>query len=245
MGAPIPMPDFRVILGDSLEVMSSLPSDFFTAVVTDPPYNSGGFRPNPNASTTTKYTGLSTSTSSSLSAPDFLGDHYSPRAWRNFISLWLRESYRLLSSSGVLEVFTDWRQLRDLMDAVEMAGFTTDAPVVWYKPMCRVSDWFYGCEYVVTAHKGRRPHLPYPRALYSGSAPTSRNRRHITEKPSGLMQHLISPLPRGPILDPFLGSGTTGVAALELGHDFVGIELSPHYAAVSHGRLSAVSDSLV
>ena len=64
---------------------------------------------------------------------------------------------------------------------------------------------------------------------------------HPTLKPLKLMQHLcklVTP-PGGTILDPFTGSGTTGVAALNCGFNFVGIELSPCYAAIAEARLEA------
>jgi DNA modification methylase len=50
--------------------------------------------------------------------------------------------------------------------------------------------------------------------------------------------------PGGTVLDPFVGSGTTGVAALELGRDFVGIDRDPHYLEIADRRLRTVEPSL-
>lgn len=49
---------------------------------------------------------------------------------------------------------------------------------------------------------------------------------------------LITP-PGGTVLDPFAGSGSTGVAAKRLGFDFIGIELNPEYAAIAEKRIEA------
>ncbi len=50
---------------------------------------------------------------------------------------------------------------------------------------------------------------------------------------------LITP-PNGIVLDPFMGSGTTGVAALELGFNFTGIEINPDYHELSRQRLDKI-----
>lgn len=61
-------------------------------------------------------------------------------------------------------------------------------------------------------------------------------RQHPTEKPLGLMKLLLRKVP-GLILDPFMGSGTTGVAAVQMGRDFIGIELDPGYFDIACRRI--------
>lgn len=65
---------------------------------------------------------------------------------------------------------------------------------------------------------------------------------HPTVKPVKLMEYLIKLVtpPQGTVLDPFTGSGTTGVAAIKLGFSFIGIEREPEYAAIASKRLEAV-----
>jgi DNA modification methylase len=60
----------------------------------------------------------------------------------------------------------------------------------------------------------------------------------MTAKPVEVMAWLLS-LAGGPVLDPFMGSGTTGVAAARLGLPFVGVELSPHWFDVACERTAA------
>lgn len=63
---------------------------------------------------------------------------------------------------------------------------------------------------------------------------------HPTQKPLDVLKPLIeySCPPGGTVLDPFMGSGSTGVAALQLGRRFIGIELDPEYVALARERLN-------
>tara|TARA_B100000927_G_scaffold291562_1_gene294428 strand:+ start:202 stop:897 length:696 start_codon:yes stop_codon:yes gene_type:complete len=62
--------------------------------------------------------------------------------------------------------------------------------------------------------------------------------KHPTVKPIKIMEWCARDLsPKSKVVDPFLGSGTTGIAMSRLGHDFVGIELQPEYAKISEGRI--------
>lgn len=60
---------------------------------------------------------------------------------------------------------------------------------------------------------------------------------HFCEKPLALMEYLVSKIDAESILDPFMGSGTTGVAAVRLGRKFIGIEKEPKYFAIAKRRI--------
>jgi site-specific DNA-methyltransferase (adenine-specific) len=60
---------------------------------------------------------------------------------------------------------------------------------------------------------------------------------HPTTKPTPLMMRLIAKMPAGTILDPFMGSGTTGVAAVQMQRDFIGIEREPAYFDIACRRI--------
>lgn len=64
---------------------------------------------------------------------------------------------------------------------------------------------------------------------------------HPTVKPVDLMKYLIKLItPKGgTVLDPFNGSGSTGMAAVELGFDYIGCELDPEYVKISEARIAA------
>jgi site-specific DNA-methyltransferase (adenine-specific) len=68
--------------------------------------------------------------------------------------------------------------------------------------------------------------------------PVERDKIHIAGKPVALMKELVAIAPTdGVVLDPFAGSGTTGVAALETGRRFLGCELVEHYHAIASARV--------
>jgi len=70
----------------------------------------------------------------------------------------------------------------------------------------------------------------------------SKGRTHPTEKPVSLLRAIIRKLPAGcTVLDPFMGSGSTGVAAMREGRKFVGIELDPAHYETARKRLLAAT----
>lgn len=68
-------------------------------------------------------------------------------------------------------------------------------------------------------------------------------RFHPTQKPICLMEWLLRDFtsPGDTVLDPFMGSGTTGVACVNLGRNFIGIELDPHYCDIARARINAAA----
>ncbi len=75
----------------------------------------------------------------------------------------------------------------------------------------------------------------------SRTSPASRpeRSRHPNQKPLALLRWLLDKLPaEGTVLDPFMGSGTTGVACVQTGRRFIGIEISPEYHAIAEKRIA-------
>ena len=104
-----------------------------------------------------------------------------------------------------------------------------------------MSPWGFSCWQPIMAY-GRDPYL----AAGLGSRPdlifkneTSEKAGHPCPKPIGFMKALIAraSLDGHAILDPFLGSGTTGVAAVQMGRDFIGIEREPRYFDIAVRRI--------
>lgn len=67
-------------------------------------------------------------------------------------------------------------------------------------------------------------------------------REHPTQKPLGLMKWCIEKSKGQSIIDPFMGSGTTGVAAVQLGRKFIGVEIEEHYFSIACKRIQAALD---
>ncbi|MYV97302.1 site-specific DNA-methyltransferase [Streptomyces sp. SID3343] len=225
--------------GDALRVLADLPDGSVDALVTDPPYNSGG---RTSAERTTR-TARSKYTQEKAGLPDFDGDNKDQRSYGRWMFEILQESYRLTREGGTAIVFIDWRQLPTMTDSFQLAGWTWRGIAAWHKPASRPQRGRLkqSCEFLVWGSKGpidasRNPlYLP---GLYIGSQPRGTARKHITQKPLDVMRELVTLCPpKGTVLDPFAGSGTTGVAALMEGRSFVGVEAKEEYADIAQARL--------
>jgi site-specific DNA-methyltransferase (adenine-specific) len=96
-----------------------MPDASVDAVITDPPYSSGGFtRGDRSASTTAKYT----LTGTQIERPAFAGDNRDQRSFGYRCALWLSECLRVAKTGAPIAVFTDWRQLPTMTDAIQAAG---------------------------------------------------------------------------------------------------------------------------
>ncbi len=235
--------DAEIIHGEALATMRQLPTGGFDALVTDPPYCSGGTSTVERTSRTAQQKYVSTDSVSGHAMPDFGGDQRDQRSFTLWCTLWLGEALRLVRPGGQALVFTDWRQLPALSDAIQAAGWRWRGIVVWRKTNSRPNPGFRNeSEYLLWASHGviDRDHQPpcLP-GVYTVGSPKGKERQHITAKPVELMRYLVRTVPvGGRILDPFAGSGTTGVAALAEGRRFLGIEGSPAYAEIATKRLA-------
>lgn len=75
------------------------------------------------------------------------------------------------------------------------------------------------------------------KGLCKASEKGGKERWHPTQKPIALMEWCIGLVPSSVILDPYMGSGTTGIAAMQLGRKFVGCEIDPHYFDIACHRI--------
>lgn len=236
----------QIVHGDALDVMRSLPDGAFDALVTDPPYCSGGTTAAERTARTAADKYVSSDSAQGHRMPDFGGDQRDQRSFTLWCEIWLRESLRLVRPGGSALVFTDWRQLPALSDALQIAGWRWRGIVVWAKTNARPQPGFANqSEYVLWASHGQldRDHRPpYLPGVFTVGSPKGKARQHITAKPLTLMQQLIRSTPTdGLILDPYAGSGTTGAAAILEGRRFLGVERSSAYAQIAAQRLDAAS----
>jgi site-specific DNA-methyltransferase (adenine-specific) len=228
--------------GEALQWLQSLPSDYADAIVCDPPYSSGGAtRGDRMGSTTQKYVGGEVQ----LERPDFHGDNRDQRGYLAWCGVWMFEAMRVTQPGGLLAVFTDWRQLPITTDAVQVAGWVWRGIAVWDKTeSARPNPGRYRsqAEFVVWSSKG-----PMTGSEPGSTAPgvfrhrrAEEDRQHITGKPVPLMEGLLAIVRKGGlVLDPFAGSGSTGVACLRTGRRFAGCELGDQQHALAVSRLTA------
>ncbi len=234
----------HIICGEALTVMRDLPSASFDALITDPPYCSGGTSTIDRTTRTAQQKYTDSTSVAGHGMPDF-PDQRDQRSFTVWSSIWLTETLRLVRPGGQALVFTDWRQLPALSDALQVAGWRWRGIVVWRKTNARPNPGFRNeSEYILWASHGqldadhKPPCLP---GVYTYGSPKGRHRQHITAKPVELMCDLVRTVPAdGRILDPFAGSGTTGVAAVLEGRRFLGIEGVPAYADTATERLASV-----
>lgn len=225
--------------GEALAVLASLPTASVDALVTDPPYSSGGMvRGDRTGATGSKYMRGEVYTQA-----DFSGDSRDQRAYAYWCALWISEAARVIRPGGVGLLFTDWRQLPATTDALQSGGLVWRGIVPWYKPTARpmAGRFTAHCEYVVWGSNGAMPvefdgSMPVLPGFYQASPP--RDREHQTQKPLEIMRDMVMIAPEGgTVLDPFMGSGTTGVAAMLEGRKFIGVEQVDHYAEIAARRI--------
>jgi site-specific DNA-methyltransferase (adenine-specific) len=228
--------------GDALAVLRSMPDASVDAVITDPPYSSGGFtRGDRSLPPAMKYTMNGTK----IERPAFSGDNRDQRSFAYWCALWLSECLRIAKPGAPLCVFTDWRQLPTMTDAVQAGGWVWRGIIVWDKTeACRPAMGRFAaqCEYVVWGTAGPSRDDQEVGCLWGVIREPVRtaDKHHVTGKPTAVMQRLVKICPPGGIvLDPFAGSATTGVAALGEGRQFVGIEVASEYVRIALERLSA------
>lgn len=227
---------WTIHLGDCLEYLRTLPDGSVDAVVTDPPYCSGG-RQQANARET-----ISKST-----RPDdqwLPSDNMGTDSYIWFMRDVGKQCLRLASSGSQAFVFTDWRVFSVVVTAWESVGWSLKSVVVWDKARggAMGSFWRNNHEWVCVFVKGKPRPIAHGSCFNTWTGTKPKDGEHPTEKPVDLIKYLIDATSSteeggGFVLDPFAGSGTTGVAALRMGRNFIGCEISPEYHAIATRRL--------
>lgn len=228
--------------GEALRVLFELPDASVDAVITDPPYSSGGMmRGDRMQDVKLKY--VQTGSKSHDELESFSGDTRDGFGYWFWLSVWLGECQRILIPGGISAMFTDWRQLAVTIGGLQSGGMVYRGVVPWFKPSARPVQgrWANSCEYVVWGSNGPRSlDIVGPKAFpgfYQANSP--RDREHVTQKPLDVMREMLQVVPEGgTVLDPFMGSGTTGVAAVLEGRKFIGVEMTDHYAEVALNRIT-------
>ncbi len=209
---------YRIIEGDSLKVLPSLPSESVDLVVTDPPYGisyHSGYYKNGNP------------------FDKIIGDD---KPTFSFI----KDCLRVLKNNSALFCFCRIDVFPQLFN--ELKDFYVNT-IVWVKDNWSAGDLTsnFGNQYelIVYAIKGR-PKIRGKRYSNVWQFPrvTATELSHPTEKPVDLIERLVKTLSDEDniILDPFLGSGTTMLACRNLNRSCIGVDISPNYSLLSSKR---------
>ena len=212
-------------LGDCLEVMKTLPDGCVDAVVTDPPY--------------------------AIPAAHYVGKRGEEAPHRSLgelsiVEAWFRQVADYFPSDKPLYIFCDgqsypifyrscynrWKRIR---------------PLIWDKiTSYNGYTWRHQHELIAWCESADDDRIPTGEGdiIRCRAVPVD-NRMHPAEKPVELLARLLTKLPEGAtVLDPFMGSGTTGVACVKTGRNFIGIEIDPGYFAIAERRIAEAQAQL-
>jgi len=208
--------------GDCLDVLKTLDAGSVDAVVTDPPY----FLP------ATHYNTRSGGTARSLSDLSIL-NHY----FRDFFEV----VRRVLKPDGFLYCFCDG-QSYPVFYVTAYPHFKRLRPIVWDKGVSiNGYSWRHQHELILFCESENSPAVPTGDGdvLKCRAVPIS-DREHLAQKPIELLARLIDKTtPKGgTVIDPFMGSGATGLAAVSVERDFIGCEIDPGYFAIAEKRIA-------
>ena len=214
MTNPVIIGDATLYNCDCMDVLATIKAD---CVVTDPPY---GITYQSNAGV-----GRGTKPISND------GTRVSLRLYRRLAPL--------IASYPVLW-FTRWDAWPDVWE-IFASHMQIKGLLVWDKGTPGMGDLnHWGCSYELIMSAGPIQILgKRDNSVLRFNTTSSANRHHPTEKPVKLFEYLISKtvLESDTILDPFMGSGTTGVAAARLGRKFIGIEIDKKYFDIACERI--------
>lgn len=245
----------KVLIGDCIALMESLPEDSVDMIFADPPYNLqlGGDLHRPN--------------NTKVDAVDDDWDQFeSFKAYDEFSHRWLKAARRLLKPDGTLWVIGSYHNIFRVGTVLQDLGFWMLNDVIWRKtnpmPNFRGRRFTNAHETLIWVAKDKEARYRFnyeamkalnddlqmrsdwTLPICSGKERLKKDgqKAHPTQKPESLLYRVIlsSTEPGDVILDPFFGSGTTGSVARKLGRNWIGLEQDSEYAQIAEARIKRV-----
>jgi adenine-specific DNA-methyltransferase len=214
----------RLIQGDCLEVMPTLADASVDSIVTDPPYK------------------LSQEYGTGADADNLLA----------VSCIWAvaQDMLRIAKPGSVCAMFYDSRILPLAMEAMRRAGWRYLRNLTLYRRWGQASlvhGWMSTSDFILLfAKPGAKPAYfgDVRHDVYVKDRPEAENTGHPAQKPIGHLRHIVARItpPAGLVFDPFMGSGSTGVAARAEGRNFIGIERDPTYFAIAERRIALAQE---
>lgn len=213
---------------DCSDGLQQIDDETIDLVILDPPYSSGQVHKTHN--------GRFNQNKGSLIKFDDLSE----RGFTIFIKPILDELYRVLKISSHLYCYVDWKQLRNLMDLIELSSFKLNGLLVWDKMKFGCGrPWRSQVEYIIYASKGQ---------ARTGNMLNNPNIFHVKrsgnlyEKPIEIAKTIINTTTdeNDIVMDVFAGNGSTLLAAKSRGRRFIGFELNKERVQIIEKRLSMV-----
>ncbi len=231
----------KIICGDSLTIMRNMPDNCIDLAVTSPPYNLKNSTGN----------GMSVNTKSGKWAGNPLQNGYTHHddnmphekyaAWQHNT---LKEMFRLLRNDGAIFYNHKWRVqnglLQDRQDIV--GGLPVRQIIIWKrKGGINFNPGYFLPTYEVIYVIAKPDFKLLPKANAVGDVwefKQEMKNEHPAPYPIALIDRIISSTSAKVILDPFMGSGTTAIAAIKNERKYIGIELSPEYCNMAEERIA-------
>jgi DNA modification methylase len=214
-------------------------------ILTDPPYNIGRFA-------NTRGNVLKGLRDNRVETTEW--DNISPDAFLELMDTFICESARILRPVGSLIVFFDYRKIQTMMSICDRYGFYYKTTGIWHKRgvmprnmnirFCNSTEpWLYytyGGKTGTFNNAGKCIHDYIETTLTPASE--KRMGKHPTQKPIALMEHFVEILTNegDTVLDPFMGTGTCGVASRKLNRNFIGVEAHAPYFEIAEQRINAL-----
>ena len=227
--------------GDCLDVMARLPDSCFRAVVTSPPYNLR----NSSGNGMRDGRGGKWEQAALLQGYATHTDAMPHSAYVGWQRRCLAEMMRLLRPDGAIFYNHKWRVqkglLQDRQDIV--AGFPVRQVIIWHRSGgINFNPGYFLPNYEVIYLIAKKDFTLAPKANALGSVwriSQKTGNPHPAPFPPDLVRNCLTAVDQGPVLDPFIGSGTTAVVAEERGLDWVGIDVSASYLDMAATRIAA------
>lgn len=231
---------------DCIVAMKKIDTNSIDLIITDPPYNLGNFMKNRD-------------TNLSKMRENFFGsagwDNMEFYEWENSMDNFFGESARVMKKGGAMIVFMAIIKVETIIKLAQKYGFYYKTTGIWHKtnPMPRnmnlhfvnsTEAWIYFTYKTRTGVFNNHGRLIHD-FVETSVTPNGERKfgKHPTQKPENLIEHFVDVLSNEGdwILDPFMGSGTTGVVAQRKERRFIGIELDKKYFDIA---VSRIKDSL-
>jgi len=235
----LPQPN-KIYQADCLAFMKGLPDNCIDLVVADPPYND-----------LSMFRGNLGGTGKCLGAHGWFKNDQVPEAEFNvFFLAVLAELKRILKPDKHIYIFCNHKVV-DRFKPMFMRHFHYVNLLVWDKVLMGLG-WCYRQQYELILLGSNGKHNKIKVSGYKGNILrfkrlVNNSRRHPTQKPENIISELIanSSNEGDLVFDPFLGSGTTAVAATKLSRNFLGCELEAKYIQMANLRLEQLQQPIV
>lgn len=231
-----------LIKGDCIELLKEQKANSIDMIFADPPYNLSGEN-------------FLTTKNGKVAKCD-KGDWDVINDINKFNESWLLECQRVLSSHGTIWITGTLHNHPSIGFLLKKLGFWILNDLIWFKrnapPLLSRNRFVPSTELIWVASKSKKYFFNYDLAKKMNNGKQMRNlweinaerhkTKHPTEKPESLLNRIImiGSKENDLILDPFMGSGTTGVVAKKLNRRFLGYEISEEYFLIAQNRIGEI-----